>query len=215
MVNNYYDTLHITESKNIQSIINNGFNISIHDAQQKRCQWLGDGVYFWEKSEDSKKVGKSLVINKYTTQREQKRCNCSAINVLLGCCEDEVMNFVEQKDYDIFLDFWDKKVEYMKRNIPAELFDEEILDSFQKMELLFKENRGFSNNFGALLGDLVNEFCEQNEEKIEIVICQFITNPKMRNRGILGKQVKRIYQYCVKDNTKIPNVTREMVYKLI
>lgn len=198
--------LHLTFKEYGEKIKKSGFNQSIHIPTNRRIQWLGDGVYFYNNGDSAAvRQGKSLLLNK----KNKPSNEVIGIRVDATFHSDNIFNILNQEDIKFLKKYIHKKSAYFHEQGNQDL-NESYLDLIFVLEYI-ECFLPFDNEFyGKTLGSLINEFLlELVGNEIELVSCSFVTNRRFK-----GKANRAIEQHCVKQIKIISNCSLYQIVPL-
>lgn len=193
-----FSLIHITSNRGLKKIQETkGFKPSIHDSANKKFQWLGNGVYFWNINDDyAIQKGKNLVKGRNRFAK------------VVGICvnlEIEVDNYLDFDNQFIS----DQYEEFLKTYFPK--YYKEFLD--YKEIIYIKMMNGTLktidlNNLGNISGYTVDAFLnyieERDSKKIDLLIGYFYQANNKKDL-LLGRKDKIIPQFCVKNIDLVNN----------
>lgn len=189
-----YSLLHITSESNCQKIIESQKLISsIHKPLDKKIQWLGDGIYFWDSNDDCAiRLGKNLVGGKYHTN------NYAGIYVTVEFSQDKHMNLETEKWFGLYNKF-------VKKYLPE--YHEKIITYWNMIKTQDKVSTKHLNDFGKMTGETINlllDYLEKNEKiKIDMVSGYFYYKKDKVNP--FSRDEKIIRQFCIKNENIVNN----------
>lgn len=186
---------HITTSENCAKILkDHTFIHSKHDTQSKKYQWLGDGIYFWDGSDQNAlKKGVRLVKHKESNSKKP----VSSISFIISVDSDnylDLANPVKEKKF----------VEFLKNTKAIDDY-EEFIDSIQSVRTSKIVFPWQLNTIGRTFGTAINLYLKVLSDEgysIDMIFYSFLSNKKETLlEGILELRNK---QYCIKNNKVIP-----------
>lgn len=190
--------IHFTMSRNIDSILSNGFRISEH--KHNKSQWLGNGVYFFDYSKQNFKIGKSMV-----SKKKDFEGNVASISLFVDLDNDRHFDIYNRESRDILKNFIKAFINQMSERDPKILRDlidlEIIFESFMK-------GRRFEKPFGHFLGHYLNVFCDYYEGVFDVVSFRFFMREIDVALNLYDDKLKEVTsrQICVKNIAIIPDV---------
>lgn len=199
--NKPYNLLHITSKENANNILNNGFNISVHDLQKRQNQWLGDGVYFWDGNDDNiTDFGKKMLKNKF------KKSDMVELYGYIEIDNDKHINLEKEEDRDFFCDF-------IKKINPEKA--EEMITIIRTLRGEVNANPTELAKVGKFLGKNINTFLKTMNKQgceIDMVSCYFFHGSN-KIENIFGRREKNRRQFCIKNlNLLNSNIEKFKIY---
>ena len=190
----YFSLLHLTSNGNYKKIIDDGkMKKSIHDIENGKLQWLGDGIYFWDLNDlYARKLGVSLVKGKHPLAK------------VVGIKIDFEINGSNIINLDT--EYWENEyISFLKKTCPDKY--EKIWEYKKLIQSLGKVSSDVSNKLGELTGTSINLFLDYIEntkgKNIDLVIGYFHHNTNQSERYIFSREKKDIAQYCVKNDNLV------------
>lgn len=184
--NKPYNLLHITSKENAIKILKEGFISSIHDLKNKKNQWLGDGVYFWDGNDDNiVEFGKNMLKNKF------KKEDMVELYGFVDIDNDKHINLEEKEDRELFCEFI-KKINPQKAD--------EILKLIRTLRGEINVNSKELARIGKFLGQNINAFLKimnENGYEIDMVSCYFYHGSN-KFSNLFGRNEKNRRQFCIK-----------------
>lgn len=200
-----YSLVHITCEKNYSSIKKDGkINVSKHNLNKNKIQWLGDGIYFWSANDDSAlAVGKNLVKGKYRVKR------CVGIRIEVRVEQDKHMNLELKKWYD-------KYIEFVKKIAPE--YYQKLDDYIQMIQSEVKVSTKDLNAIGSLTGTTINIFLNYllSKHQIEIDLVSGYFYHGKSNQTIFSRNERTFRQFCIKNENLVNNCndTWEIIHNI-